>query len=100
MRQKHIAPLVAGLETWMRAARAKMSRHADVAKAMDYMLKRWGTFSRFTADGRICLTNNAAEQPRLPSQGDDTFIVPLLLKYLQTLEAHSAVRCDTGGFAV
>ncbi len=30
----------------------------------------------------------------------DTFIVPLLLKYLQTLEAHSAVRCDTGGFAV
>ncbi len=62
VRQKHIAPLVAGLETWMRAARAKMSRHADVAKAMDYMLKRWDTFSRFTSDGRICLTNNAAER--------------------------------------
>jgi transposase len=59
VRQKHIAPLVAGLETWMRAARAKMSRHADVAKAMDYMLKRWDTFSRFTKDGRICLTNKA-----------------------------------------
>jgi len=27
---------------------------------MDYMLKRWGTFSRFLTDGRICLTNNAA----------------------------------------
>ncbi len=62
VRQKHIAPLVTGLETWMRAARAKMSRHADVAKAMDYMLKRWSTFSRFTTDGRICLTNNAAER--------------------------------------
>jgi transposase len=39
-----------------------MSRHAEVAKAMDYMLKRWSTFSRFLEDGRICLTNNAAER--------------------------------------
>ena len=31
----------ADLETWMRAERGKLSRHADVAKAMDYMLKRW-----------------------------------------------------------
>ncbi len=46
----------------MRAARARMSRHADVGKAMDYMLKRWDTFSRFLDDGRICLTNNAAER--------------------------------------
>ena len=62
LRQKHVASLVADLETWMRAARGKMSRHADVAKAMDYMLKRWDTFSRFTTDGRICLSNNAAER--------------------------------------
>ena len=26
------------------------------------MLKRWDTFSRFLEDGRICLTNNAAER--------------------------------------
>jgi transposase len=42
VRQKHIAPLVAELETWMRAVRSKLSRHNDVAKAIDYMLKRWG----------------------------------------------------------
>ena len=35
---------------------------ADVAKAMDYMLKRWAAFTRFLSDGRICLTNNAAER--------------------------------------
>jgi transposase len=62
VRQKDVAPLVAELEVWMRAARSKMSRHADVAKAMDYMLKRWNTFTRFLNDGRICLTNNAAER--------------------------------------
>ena len=41
---------------------AKLSRHADVAKAIDYMLKRWPAFRRFLEDGRICLTNNAAER--------------------------------------
>ena len=64
LRQTHVAPLVAGLEAWMRAARARMSRHAEVAKAMDHMLKRWDTFSRFLGGGRSCLTNNAAERAR------------------------------------
>src|SRR5271155_2699780 len=56
------APLVAGLEAWMRAQRAKLSRGNDVAKAFDYMLKRWTVFTRFLDDGRICLSNNAAER--------------------------------------
>ncbi len=62
LRQQHVAPLVADLETWMRTERARLSRHNDVAKAMDYMLKRWAAFTRFLDDGRICLTNNAAER--------------------------------------
>ena len=61
-RRKESAALVAGLEDWMRAERAKLSRHAAVAKAIDYMLTRWGAFTRFLHDGRICLTNNAAER--------------------------------------
>jgi transposase len=56
------APLVAALEEWMRAERAKLSRHNAVAKAIDYMLTRWPAFARFLEDGRICLTNNAAER--------------------------------------
>jgi transposase len=62
VRRERVAPLVADLRTWMREQRAKLSRHNDVAKAMDYMLKRWATFTRFREDGRICLTNNAAER--------------------------------------
>lgn len=62
IRQGKIAPLVIDLENWMRGVRRKMSRHAEVAKAIDYMLKRWASFSRFLDDGRICLTNNAAER--------------------------------------
>jgi transposase len=62
VRRERVAPLVASLEQWMRAERVKLSRHADVAKAMDYMLKRREAFTRFLDDGRICLTNNSAER--------------------------------------
>ena len=62
VRRQHIAPLVTDLETWMKESRGKLSRHNPVAKAMDYMLTRWEAFTRFLHDGRICLTNNAAER--------------------------------------
>lgn len=73
-RQERVAPLVADLDAWMRRERAGLSRHNAVAKAMDYMLKRWPAFTRFLRacpragpepdpwDGRICLTNNSAER--------------------------------------
>ena len=61
-RQKDIAPLVEDLIDWMKRERAKLSRHNDVAQAMDYMLKRIDAFTRFLDDGRICLSNNAAER--------------------------------------
>src|SRR5216684_6651467 len=61
-RRELSVPLVAGLESWMQQERARLSRHDDVAKAMDYMLKRWAAFTRFLNDGRICLSNNAAER--------------------------------------
>jgi hypothetical protein len=56
------APRVADLESWLRQQRAKLSRGNDLAKAMDYILKRWSAFTRFLDDGRICLSNNAAER--------------------------------------
>ena len=62
IRREIVMPMVDALGSWMRAERARLSKHNDVGKAMDYMLKRWPAFARFTEDGRICLTNNAAER--------------------------------------
>ena len=62
LRKEHAAPVVSELEAWMRSERGRLSRHNDVAKAMDYMLKRWAAFIRFLDDGKICLSNNAAER--------------------------------------
>jgi len=61
-RRELSAPLVTELQGWMREQRAKLSRHDPVAKALEYMLTRWEAFTRFLGDGRICLTNNAAER--------------------------------------
>ena len=66
MRHERSAPLVAEIEAWMRTERAALSRHAAVAKAMDYMLKRWDGGARFLDDGRICMTNNATERALRP----------------------------------
>jgi transposase len=62
VRKERVKPLIDELEEWMRVERVRVSRHADIAKAIDYMLKRWPAFTRFLDDGRICLSNNAAER--------------------------------------
>ena len=65
VRQELVRPLVTDLHDWLRAERARMSKHNPVAKAINYMFEedgRWDAFTRFLDDGRICLTNNAAER--------------------------------------
>src|SRR5277367_2591174 len=62
VRKELSAPLVAGLEAWLREQRPRLSRASSVAEPIDYMLRRWGRFARFIDEGRICLTNNAAER--------------------------------------
>jgi transposase len=62
VRQEHSRPLVDALQTWLHEQRARVSRHNDIGKAIDYMLKRWEAFTRFLDDGRLCLSNNAAER--------------------------------------
>ncbi len=64
-RQRLSRPLIEDLHRWLLTERSQMSRHNPVAKAIDYMFEkegRWEAFTRFLDDGRICLTNNAAER--------------------------------------
>ena len=62
VRQEQSAPLVVALEAWLREQRSRLSSASSVAAPIDYMLRRWDRFTRFLDDGRICLTNNAAER--------------------------------------
>lgn len=62
VRQERSAPLAAELENYMREAYAKLSPKSDPAKAIAYSLNRWAALTRFLDDGRLCMTNNAAER--------------------------------------
>lgn len=62
VRREQSAPLVAELETWLREQRSRLSRSSSVVEPIDYMLRRWDRFVHFVDDGRVCLTNNAAER--------------------------------------
>jgi transposase len=62
VRQERSRPLVTDLEAWLRTERAKLSSKNPVAKAIQYSLKRWAAMIRFLDDGRVCLSNNAADR--------------------------------------
>jgi transposase len=62
VRQTLSRPLVEDLQVYMREQLAKLSRGHDLAKAFNYILKRWASFTLFLEDGRVCLSNNAAER--------------------------------------
>jgi len=62
VRHERSRPLVAELENWLRVQRARVSRNSETGKAIDYSLKRWSALTRFLDDGRLCMSNNAAER--------------------------------------
>jgi len=62
VRRERSKPLIENFEAWLRAARKKLSSKGPLAKAIDYTFNHWKAFTRFLDDGRICLSNNAAER--------------------------------------
>ena len=62
VRHARSRPLVAALEAWLREQRRKLSSKSKTAQAIDYSLKRWPALTRFLNDGRLCMSNNAAER--------------------------------------
>ena len=62
VRAARSAPLLADLKALLRAERAAVPLCPNRTRAMDYTLKRWPGFTRFLGDGRVYLTNNAAER--------------------------------------
>ena len=62
VRQTQSAPIVAELKEWLAAAREPLTGSHGIVKAINYLQKRWPSFTLFLEDGRVCLSNNAAER--------------------------------------
>jgi transposase len=66
VRQDRSKPLVEALGTWLREQYAKVSPNSKTGKAIAYSLNAWEALCRFLDDGRLCMSNNAAERVMRP----------------------------------
>lgn len=66
VRQARSVPLLTDLKAFLDNSLMRISRKGDLAKAIRYSLKLWPALCRFTEDGRLEMTNNAAERAIRP----------------------------------
>jgi transposase len=62
VRQARAAPLLDALQHWLGETLTKLSKRSALAEAIRYALTRWPALTRYAADGRIEIDNNAAER--------------------------------------
>jgi transposase len=66
IRQAHAVPLLAELKSFLDTALNQISGASTLAKAIRYSTSRWPALTRYTTDGRLEMTNNAAERTIRP----------------------------------
>jgi hypothetical protein len=76
MRQERSLPLLAELKDFLNDALGRISRKSSLAVAIRYSFSRWPALCRFAHDGRLEMTNNAAERAHsAPSFGKEELSV-------------------------
>lgn len=66
LRSEHAVPLLTELRAAMESALARGSKKTALSEAIRYALNRWPALIRYTEDGRLEMTNNAAERAIRP----------------------------------
>ncbi len=61
-RRRRSAPILAELKAFFDATLAAISGKSSLAGAIRYATSRWAALTRFVDDGRLEMTNNAAER--------------------------------------
>jgi hypothetical protein len=65
-RQDLALPVMTELATFLEGSLAQISGKSDLAKAIRYVRSRWAAFTRYLDDGRLDISNNAAERAIRP----------------------------------
>ena len=66
VREVQSVPRLGELERFLRAALSQISGKSTLAGAIRYALSRWDALTRYTCDGRLEMSNNAAERAIRP----------------------------------
>lgn len=62
VRQSRASPLLEQLHAWLNQTPTQLSKKSAPGGAILYTLNRWQALTRYCADGRIEIDNNAAER--------------------------------------
>jgi len=62
VRQQHARPLPDQLKEFLDTALSRVSGKSTLARAIRYALSRWQALERYLTDGRLEMSNNAAER--------------------------------------
>ncbi|MEQ1955697.1 IS66 family transposase [Mesorhizobium sp. CN2-181] len=65
-RQVRSVPVLAELKAFLETGLTRFSRASELAKAFRYSFRRWQALTRYSTDGRLEMTNNAAERAIRP----------------------------------
>jgi transposase len=74
-RAEHAAPRLDELKAFLETSLTRISGKSELAKAIRYALARWKALVRYLTDGRLEMTNNAAERAmRMPVLGRKNYL--------------------------
>ena len=65
-REEHAAPLLEQLKAFLDTSLNRVSGKSALAQAIRYALSRWQALTRYITDGRLEMSNNAAERAMPP----------------------------------
>jgi transposase len=65
-REQNAKPMLDALKVFLETALARISAKSTLAKAIRYTLSRWTALTRYVTDGRLEMSNNAAERAMKP----------------------------------
>jgi transposase len=66
LRQEQSAPLLAELRAWLELTATQVLPKGPMGQAITYVLNQWEALNRYLEDGRLEMTNNAAERAVKP----------------------------------
>jgi hypothetical protein len=74
-REDHARPLLDELKAFLDTSLSRISGRSTLAQAIRYALWRWDALARYLTDGRLEMSNNAAERAmRLPVLGRKNYL--------------------------
>jgi transposase len=66
LRRQHAAPLLEEFRAWLQVTETQVLPKGPMGQAITYAQNQWGALTRYLEDGRLAMTNNAAERALKP----------------------------------